>query len=188
MKKLFTLSVLFISIVYLFSASIVTRGKNFNRDKIVRFDYTNQKFEFSEVEIIDGSYEALSKVPYQLPEELLSQLTTEELILFCGDHPTFARPRSSWKPEHLREFNGFKELIRRDDYLNVLLSVLDELKNGGGEGTRFHYTLSLFLFYSKTLYDCFDNEQITRHLKMIKTLSASQKEGILRPEIAYYFF
>ena len=61
-------------------------------------------------------------------------------------------------------FNGFKELIRRDNYLGVLFALLNDLKNIEENPGRTEYGLGMNIFYTKALFDCLNSEQIIEHL------------------------
>ncbi len=105
----------------------------------VKFSYQNPKFIFSNLSYKDFEQygKNYDKIPYQLPEEILGSLTTEELILYCCDHPSlkFASIRTCAKsklaiekdePEALSQFNGYKELIRRSNFILEILDLLEE--------------------------------------------------------------
>ncbi len=109
-----------------------------NDEDFIKYYYKNPKFIFSNVSYRDFEQygKDYEKVPYQLPEEILGSLTTEELILYCCDHPSlkFASIRTCAKtklaierdkPESLSQFNGFHELLRRNNYLEDILNLFE---------------------------------------------------------------
>lgn len=61
----------------------------------------------------------------QIPQTVLSKLTTEDFLNICLDYPYLSdvlmSDNDSLCVEILKEFNGFSEFIQRDDYVKVLL-------------------------------------------------------------------
>lgn len=66
----------------------------------------------------------------QIPEELLPNISTNELVDLCLNYPLMSDARYSATPEYavytiLRQFNGFIELQSRDSYLDAIIDAID---------------------------------------------------------------
>jgi len=170
----------------LFSGGMLT-GKN--GERFISFAYKNSKFNFENIKVNEFSHEEAAKAYYQLPAELLSQLTTEELILYCGDHPTLAISSGRLKTEAFSNFNGFQELISRDDYFDVLISLMrDNIDSDIEERERFlRFGLSKSLFYTEPLFESLKSNQKIEHLKFLISLSENPNQLKFSPTSAYNF-
>ncbi len=96
--------------------------------------YIFQDISYHEFKRLGGK---LENIPYQLPQNLLNKLSTEELILYCCDHHISYSP---WQKiltksrdgletdnyESLSSFNGFSELTSRNDFFNEILNLMQE--------------------------------------------------------------
>jgi hypothetical protein len=118
-KTTFTIS--FMIFIILLRASFI-RPFYYNNgvriDKpVVTFQYKNDKFTFKDIILDANTKEEIQKIQYQLPEDLLKQFTTEELIYFSIDHPGL---KSKDTESLLQFFNGFHELLSRRDLIDVI--------------------------------------------------------------------
>ena len=111
----------------LFASSRVKKSKRQPIQGIL-FEYKNEKFSFDFMPVNEFTYGEVAKLPYQLPDSLLSSLSTEELIWFCADHPFFALQDFITKSDILENFNGFRELISRDNLLDELYNLVENIK------------------------------------------------------------
>jgi len=99
-------------------------------------------------------YDSVKYIPYQLPEDLLSSFTVYELIMYCGDHPSFVEQRYPGLgvcDETLADFNGYQELIKRDHYFEELLQITKHNRDIPLKDDVLELYCRLLL--SKTLYD-----------------------------------
>ena len=125
MKKKKTVLII-LSIILLTPLLFASRKKTISRDHRVlefSFQYKNEKFSFDFMPVSEFTYEEVAKLPYQLPNSLLSSLSTEELIWFCADHPIFVLPQYFMEADILENFNGFRKLITRDNLWDELFKL-----------------------------------------------------------------
>jgi hypothetical protein len=135
-----------------------------------RFRYKNGTFLFPDMRY-DGSlsskdYEqkkdAINSLPYQLPPELLSQLTTEELLYYYADHPCF----KTHTPELVANFNGYVELVSRKDVLEKAGKIV--ANHASTYNSKLDSQIMKF-FFSKSLWEKLNISQKIELLKTIKT-------------------
>ncbi len=89
----------------------------------IGFSQISPKFKFKNFTI--HNIKEMENYQYQLPDSLLSDLSFEEIILFIYEDPTIA----PYKPNYIYDvnnFNGFRELISRPSYNDVLIKLLDD--------------------------------------------------------------
>ncbi len=137
MKNLILALVLFIISMHCYGNTI------YSRDQVrVTFSEISEKFVFEEVVLQKDArgHVRFEDIPYQLPPELLPELTIEQLMLFCCEHPF--EQRTTWVSDTLAciillDFNGYTELRSRPDYLNKMLDVM-ELKLANNQLAEFN--------------------------------------------------
>lgn len=135
-----------------------------------RFHYKNGTFLFPNMRY-DGSltirdYEqkkdAINNLPYQLPPELLPELTTEELLYYFADHPCF----KTNTPELVTNFNGYNELIRRKNVIEQAGKVAANYASTYIDKSKLDSRILSF-FFSKSLWDVLDNSKKIEHLSFV---------------------
>jgi hypothetical protein len=70
----------------------------------------------------------------QIPDYLLKNMSTENLIITCINYPAFGHYTAFNSPQYgmdhlIKNFNGLQELLRRDDVPARLLSVYTEINS-----------------------------------------------------------
>lgn len=142
---------------------------------VVTFQYKNDKFTFKDIILDANTKEEIQKIQYQLPEDLLKQFTTEELIYFSIDHPGL---KSKDTESLLQFFNGFHELLSRRDLIDVIFEMLiwtspiqvekKELETNNYKIMGFNLKL---LTFSNVFYKNLNNEQKKAFLQKAKKCS-----------------
>ena len=113
----------------------------------------------------------------QIPKEILGKLTTDELIDICLDYPylsdMFAYSNFDMGFKQMcAKFNGFGELLGREDIAEVLLTRYEKIPQVGvlwtkrGNEEKGFFSLRIFiityLLGSENVYKCMNNNQLQR--------------------------
>jgi hypothetical protein len=201
MKKVILLMLFTFVFIVLFSQEKNTNGteyiKSYSRNEPNR--YENEKFSFHDYRYYtDSSMEGLKALPYQLPEELLSDFTAEELFFFCLDHP-FLRYRKKDYFDRILSFNGLQELITRQEFLeafrkNIVQFITEviELQKRKVSGftsedeMRRNYLFSngFVFFISETFYDTLNEDLKSSYKKTLNQIS----EDLKNETEGYYYY
>lgn len=120
----------------------------------------------------------------QIPEEYLKDISTQELLDVCLEYPylvdlmCYNTLREGFNAV-LKDFNGFRELIKRDDLSNLCLSQLKNLPK------RFGAVSSLDSFQrGKFAYQTFVLDLILLHDSVFSKISESKKEDAFAEMVA----
>jgi len=177
MKNITIILILLIVVSSLFSVVISHRTIGNEKRKVIVFEYENEKFNFDIVDIGDPELtgkrfrEELLNISYQLPEKLLPQLTTEELICYCCEHPYFLISLNRSLPEFINNFNGFNELLTREDYFSELVSLTLNEERRRVIKQEHEYDVSAFLLLStKSLFESLNKQEKIEYIEVVKNM------------------
>lgn len=116
------------------------------------------KFDDKEIPAISESNDYIRDY-YQLPTELLSKFTNEELWLFCDAMPFISNdynPKGNITATYYTTFNGFIELTRRPDFIVDLFKIYQSYKD---YKQCTYQTLLLNFLVNKSIYPLLTDSQ-----------------------------
>lgn len=191
MKKVAMILIGLIAIYRLCSVSTGERMYGSEKRNVIIFNYENEKFSFDIVDIGDNELtgkqfrEVVLNIPYQLPEELLPQLTTKELICYCCEHPGFLLCRTKSLPEFINNFNGFKELLTREDYFSEIVYLT--LNEGRIRKKNEYNTGALILLSTKSLFESLNKQQKIEYFEVLKNVLSNDNIDFVKYEYFHGF-
>jgi hypothetical protein len=129
------------------------------------------KFLFPTMKCIERTKDEITNLPYQLPQDLLPQLSTIELFYYTIEHPCL---QLRLNENYIKNFNGFQELLYRVDFWEkatlFLLNeypIIDRNTQQFFIGQRKLTKRIVEFLFSKTFWNVLNNSQKIEHLKIV---------------------
>lgn len=188
MKKVILCFVLLIALcVNAFAACTFIQRDTSPRYELI-YEVINTKFvpqNFS-----TDSRKEVENYQYQIPDSLLSELTTEELALYTMEYPAYiASLPNTIHSKDFTDFNGFTELTKREHWIEYLTILIEKNHSEGKDRSVTSLIKFLSSYYVYTRMDLSQQKCLLQSIKnTLADISTNPPTGENLSQIKLLFY